>query len=70
MGSGVSMRDPTHVTPQINLCRHTFMAKVQFLLLFFGPDMGTEMGVAIYMYFQKIQQIILNPHIWIHGLTT
>ena len=64
MGSGIAMRDPAHVTPQVNLCMHTMfcmsvasrdcMAKVPFLFCFFGgPDMDTEMGVVIYMYVLK-----------------
>ena len=38
------------------------MAKIPFLA-FLGPDMSTEMGVVIYMYF-NIPQIILIPNIY------
>ena len=44
------------------------LAKVQFLV-FWGPDMKTEMGVIImiYMYLKHSTDYIDSKYMWVHG---
>ena len=77
MGSGVARRDPTHVTPEVDLCIHTIMsvdlrvcmAKVPFLALW-GVDMNIRMGVVIYMYSKHSPDYIDSKYMcsWLNSL--
>ena len=58
MGSGVARRDPTHVLSKLVyaynlLCLSTKgYCQIPFFLVSFAPDMDTEIGMVIYMYFK------------------
>ena len=71
MRSGVSRKNPTHVTQNsIFVCIPCFksvspMAKVPFLA-FWGPNMNMEMGVVIYMHLKHHSDCI--DSIYIYGL--
>ena len=74
MGSGVTMRDPAHVTQKINLCMYTIfksvapkvcMAKVPFLA-FFEHRNGCG-HIHILKTFPRLYWYQI--YIWVHGLT-
>ena len=75
MGRGVAKRKPALLLPKSScVCIPCFksvtprvcLAKVPFLI-FFGPDMKTEMGVVIYMYLKHSPNYIDSKYIWVHG---
>ena len=50
MEEGAAVRDPSHVTPKVNLCTHTVFYGQSTVFSFFGGIHEHKLGAVIYMY--------------------